>query len=79
MCWPRAATGAAPVDDTMLTQLRVRSALANRHCGNFKQAFDLYEQVLADRNAMLNVQMDAARDIPGGRRAGQPGRVQQGH
>ena len=62
----KSSLGAITLDDTMKTQVRVRAAAANNRCGNYKQAFDLFEEVLGERNAMLNVQVDAAKALQAG-------------
>lgn len=52
----------ATITPDMLTQLRLRTANVYRRQGKFIAAMDQFEEILKDpkRNAMLNVQVDAA-------------------
>ena len=64
------SAGALPLDDAMLLQVQVRSAKANLAAARYKQAFDLYETVLAKKNAMLNIQVEAALALQEGAERG---------
>ncbi len=59
------------LDEPMVLQIQVRAATANLRAANFKQSFDLFEQVLARKNSMLNVQVDAAKAFQEAARLGQ--------
>jgi tetratricopeptide (TPR) repeat protein len=43
------------------THLRLQMALANRRLGKHKEAIDLFEEVLKERNNIVNVQVEAAQ------------------
>ena len=62
--------GSLTLADAMVPQVQVRAAAANLRAAKYKQAFDLYEQVLATKNTMLNVQVEAARALQEGAERG---------
>ncbi|HTN74584.1 MAG TPA: hypothetical protein VL096_05035, partial [Pirellulaceae bacterium] len=49
------------VSDTMLIQLRMRSASCRRKLGDYPNAIKEFEGILKEKNQMVNVQVEAAR------------------
>ncbi len=49
------------ISDAMITQVKWRSAASMRRLGQFKEATEIFAEILAEKPSMLSVQIEAAR------------------
>ena len=51
------------LSESAMTQVRARQAMTLRQIGNYQEAVDLFADVLASRNRVLNIQVEAAKTL----------------